>query len=140
MTQAKAAEHIYVQYSKARRTWRRLTGNKRVRKLRRNGFDAGPTQVGHVFEFLEFLWIFVVFGRFPWVPDRFSYPPGPVLRVCVPAAVFLLTETSLYPGTPGCRAFPGLPPRSRVNYLSCCRLSRHFAFEFGGRDQNMVAK
>ena len=35
MTQSEAAEHIYMMYSKARRTWRRFTG-KPVRKFRRH--------------------------------------------------------------------------------------------------------
>ncbi len=44
----------------------------------------------------EFLWVFAVFGRFPWASGRLSLPSQPYFRVFVFVAIFLSTETSLH--------------------------------------------
>ena len=55
MSQPEAAEHIYVQYRKARRTWRRFTGEP-VRKLRRHIHHVKKTKGKGNVKSCGFMW------------------------------------------------------------------------------------
>jgi hypothetical protein len=84
----------------------------KLTQLEGTGFVAeNPLGRGEVH---ECLWVFVAFGRFPYVPGRLSHPPGPRERPKGPEFGQQPQVFNLSPSPPNPYVFDLLPPPSPI--------------------------